>query len=113
MKISKYILIIISILNFSCEQVVDLDLNNAKPRLVIDASIDWEKGTDGKEQEIKLTMSSPYYQNSNTPALGANVVVKNSNDETFTFSDIDNTGVYTTDSFTPELNEVYELDDFL
>ncbi|MFD0778445.1 hypothetical protein ACFQZF_08170 [Flavobacterium myungsuense] len=35
----------------SCEDVVNVDLNAAPPKLVIDASINWEKGTSGNLQK--------------------------------------------------------------
>jgi hypothetical protein len=51
MKNIKYILLLmIAMFAAGCEDVVDVDLNTAAPRLVIDASIDWEKGTDGSVQ---------------------------------------------------------------
>ena len=45
----------------SCEDVIDVDLDNVEPRLVIEASLDWEKGTAGNEQTINLSMSTPYF----------------------------------------------------
>ena len=95
---------------FSCEEVIELDLNDGQQRLVIDASINWEKGTDGKNQEIKLTLSSPYYQNETLAATGANVQIINSNNDIFNFNEINNTGLYTTSTFNPVLNESYTLE---
>ena len=61
MKNIKYILLILTVFFFSaCEEVVDVDLNTAPPRLVVDASINWVKGTDGSQQTIKLTMTGSY-----------------------------------------------------
>ena len=55
------LLFILIIITISCEDVIDVNLNNAEPRLVIDASINWFKGTTGNEQSIKLTLTAPYF----------------------------------------------------
>ena len=69
----KYLYTILVIFMFSCEEVIELDLNDVQQRLVIDASINWENGTDGKNQETKLTRSSPYYQNETLAGTGGSV----------------------------------------
>lgn len=94
---------------FSCEDVIDVDLNTAPPKLVIDASLNWFKNTPGNEQEIKLTLSAPYFEDAVAPATGAQVVVTKNGNETFVFSEIDESGIYTTNSFIPEINETYDL----
>ena len=54
-KTTLYISFLLLITLFSsCEKVVDIDLNNAEPKLVIDAIIKWQKGTSGENQTIKL-----------------------------------------------------------
>ena len=56
MKNIIYISLILSLFIFSsCEKVINVDLNTAAPKLVIDGSIKWKKGTDGNEQTIKLS----------------------------------------------------------
>ena len=85
MKNMKYLYALLVIFMFSCEEVIELDLNDGQQRLVIDASINWEKGTSGSDQEIKLSLSSPYYQNENLAATGANVQIISSNNEIFEF----------------------------
>lgn len=110
MKNMKYLYAFLVIFMFSCEEVIELDLNDGQQRLVIDASIDWEKGTDGKNQEIKLSLSSPYYQNETIAANGANVKIINSSNAIFNFNEINDTGIYTTTTFEPVLNETYTLE---
>ena len=110
MKNMKYLFAFLVIFMFSCEEVIELDLNDGQQRLVIDASINWEKGTSGNDQEIKLSLSSPYYQNETLAATGANVQVISSNNEIFEFIETDNSGLYTTTSFNPILNETYTLE---
>ena len=93
----------------SCEDVVDVDVSSEDPRLVIDASINWLKGTTGNEQQIKLTLSAPFFDATIPPANGATVVVTNSNNDEFIFIEDANTGIYRTSSFVPELDETYTL----
>ena len=95
--------------SFSCEDVIDVDLNTAEPKLVIDASIDWFKGSDGKDQTIKLTRSAPYFDENVPPATGAEVTIITSNGEIFNFIEEGQTGIYTTSTFIPEIDKMYQL----
>ena len=60
----------------SCEEPIDLNLNTSEPKLVIEASINWIKGTSGNEQEIKLSLSAPYYDLETPPASNAFVSIE-------------------------------------
>ncbi len=95
----------------SCEDVIDVDLQTAPERLVIEASIDWEKGTSGNNQTIKLSTSSAYFAESqNTPVTNAAVKVTNTNTlEEFIFTN-ENNGNYTTTNFTPIVGNTYSLE---
>ncbi|MFK7780787.1 DUF4249 family protein [Psychroserpens sp.] len=106
----KYIYIILLIFTYSCEDVIDLDLPTSDPKLVIDASINWVKGTSGNEQSIRLSLTAPFFENEIPPALGALVKITNSNNDEFIFIEEVNTGIYKNDNFTPQLNETYELE---
>ncbi|CEN52648.1 conserved exported hypothetical protein [Capnocytophaga canimorsus] len=44
----------------SCQKVVNVDLETAAPKLVIDAAIDWQHGTKGNEQTITLYPTNGY-----------------------------------------------------
>ncbi len=105
------IIAILFILNLvSCQDVVEVDLETAKERLVIEALINWENGTTGNEQTIKLTKTSSFYNNQIIPATGANVVIKNLNtQQEFDFIEIQD-GIYQTSNFTPEIDIAYELE---
>lgn len=94
---------------FSCEEVIDIPLNEAEPRLVIEASINWVKGTDGRDQEIKLSLSTPFFEDGITPAVGATVRIDDSSGNTYDFIEISGTGLYRNNSFAPVLNETYNL----
>lgn len=102
-------LFLFSIIILSCEDVIQVDLETAETRLVIDASLNWEKGTDGKVQQIKLSLTAPYFDDNIPPATGAIVTVTDSNNNTFSFIEDGNTGRYITNSFIPVINNVYSL----
>ncbi len=93
----------------SCEDVIDVDVPNAPPRLVVDASINWFKGTLGNEQFIKLTLSAPYFDENVPPANDALVTITNENNVVFNFIEVDNTGIYTNSNFAPEIDASYTL----
>lgn len=93
----------------SCQDVIDVDLDTAEPRLVIDASLDWTKGTNGNSQFIKLTLTAPYFDDSVPPATGAIITVTDSNNNTFSFVEQDNSGIYVNNSFIPEISGDYNL----
>lgn len=106
----KKILIYLSvILIFNCEEKIDLELNTADPKLVIDASINWFKNTSGNDQFIRLTLTAPYFDTEIPPATGAIVFIEDSNGLIFNFIEEGNTGVYHTQEFIPEIDEDYKL----
>ena len=110
MKNLKYIVLLtIAFLAVSCEDVVDIDLKTAEPKLVIDAPILWQKGTAGNEQMIKLTTTGDYYATTVPPASGATVFITDSNNNVFNFIENMQTGEYFCDNFIPVLNTDYEL----
>ena len=106
-KILLYLILFVTLYN--CEDVIEVDLNESEPRLVIEASINWFKGTQGNEQEIKLSLSAPFFQEEIPPANGAVVEIQDSNGNVFNFIEELNTGIYRNDNFIPVLNEIYTL----
>lgn len=107
----KYTIVLVASLFFSCEDVIDVEVQNDSERLVIEASLDWEKGTNGNNQSIELRKSTPFFDTtSNTPVTGASVKVTNdSNGDEFIFID-QNNGTYTTDAFVPIIDATYSLE---
>lgn len=110
-KYIKHIVLIIILFLTSCTDVIDVDVPIAVPKLVVEASLDWELGTAGNEQTIKLSLSSPYFDSDqNSVVTGATVkVVNDSNGSVFVFED-QNNGDYKTISFIPILNQSYTLE---
>jgi len=99
-----------SLLFMSCTDVIDVEVPEAPPRLVIEASMDWQKGTAGNSQMIKLSLSTPYFDNLlETPVTGALVKVINNNDQSeVQFTDLNN-GNYATEVFVPVMGQSYTL----
>ncbi len=110
LRILKRLVILLLIVT-SCTDVVDVEVPEAPPRLVVEASIDWEKGTRGNAQSIRLSTSAPFFSNlEDTSVTGASVRVTNTaTNEIFVFSDEGN-GLYSTITFDPVLNQTYRLD---
>ncbi len=104
------LLILIGLLN-SCTDVIDVNVPNGSNRLVVDASIKWQKGTVGETQTINLRQSTAYFDNTpDVPVTGASVTVTKENDgSVFVFAD-QNNGSYTATNFVPELNASYTLE---
>jgi hypothetical protein len=111
---NKYLRIVIfisAILIIACEDVIDVNLQTVSPRLTIEASLDWEKGTIGNEQTIKLSTSTPYFDTtSNASVNNASVIVINNNSlDEFVFTN-QNNGEYTSKNFIPVINQSYTLE---
>lgn len=109
----RYIKFLFAIVTFSfftaCEEVVDVDLETAPPRLVVNASLDWIKGTDGSQQTIKLTTTTGYYNSVIPVVSGATVFVANSAGTQFDFIEDPGTGLYKCTNFEPVIGENYTL----
>lgn len=108
----KHILLFIAVYlgTSSCTKVVDVDVPNGGDRLIVEASINWEKGSTGNQQTILLSLSTPYYsQNKFTPAKNAEVKITNMlTQDVFVFTE-DEPGIYKTSTFEPVVNATYQL----
>ncbi|WP_443939320.1 DUF4249 family protein [Pedobacter sp. MW01-1-1] len=111
MKIFKnYLVLLLSLFLLSCtEEIIEPDLTTAAPRLVIDASIDWVKGTSGKEQKIILSTTTGYYSPEFPTVSGATIRVANSANTNFLFIEKPGTGEYICSDFQPVIGETYIL----
>ena len=95
----------------ACTDVIDVEVPSEEPRLVIEASINWEKGTSGSDQTIYLSKSTPFFEtNGNVPVSGATMVITNTSDGSFFEFNDQNDGSYTTSNFMPVLNDNYTLE---
>lgn len=108
-KIHILIAFIFIIMASSCEEVIPVDLSTDPPRLVIEASIKWQKGTTGNDQMIKLSTTSSYFSNIIPAVSGAKITVKNSQNKIFDFTEGSTAGQYNCSNFEPKIDETYTL----
>ncbi|WP_121667225.1 DUF4249 domain-containing protein [Mesonia aquimarina] len=106
----NYIAIPLLFFLYSCEDVIEVDLDTGEPTLVIDAEILWKKGTDGSNQTIRISRMTDYYNPTPPKVSNALVYIKNSHGDQFVFNETEEAGLYRCDHFIPELNEHYTLE---
>jgi len=105
------ILLSLLLLLGSCTDVIDIEVPEAAPRLVIEASMDWIKGSSGNQQTIKLSTSTPFFDNLvENPAKGAIVKVINDTDSREVIFTDQNNGNYVTNEFVPVMGQSYTLE---
>ncbi|WP_223033211.1 DUF4249 domain-containing protein [Hanstruepera marina] len=109
MKIKHIVLLVFSLTLFTCEDVIDVDVPTSEPRLVIDASINWFKGTSGNDQSIKLTLTAPFFNESVPPANDAQVYITDESNTVYNFIENGSSGIYENSNFVPIINQEYEL----
>ncbi len=106
----KYIYSIIFILTLcNCEDVIEVDLDTAPPKLVVEASINWFKGDAGNQQEIILTTTTSFYNENVPPASGATVNITDEMGNDFIFTEDGTSGVYQNNAFIPVIDSEYTL----
>jgi hypothetical protein len=105
----KYLIFLLIFSLLGCEDVIEVDLATGEDKIVIDAEILWQKGTDGSMQKIKISRMAAYYDPSVPKVSGAEVYVSNDAGTQFEFIESDDAGVYVCTNFIPALNEAYTL----
>lgn len=103
------ITIVVLFLTGCHEEVINVDLSTAEPKLVIDASIDWVKNTKGNEQKIKLSTTTDYYNEEFPTVSGGIVTITNTANTIFNFIETSGTGEYVCTNFQPIIGETYTL----
>jgi len=106
---NSHLLLAMGVLLAGCEKVIHVDLDTTSPKLVIDASIDWVKNTPGKEQKIKLSTTTGYYDTTFPTVSGATIFIVNSRNTVFNFPETANAGEYLCTNFAPVIGESYSL----
>lgn len=106
----KLAILLLTIICFtSCEKVIDIGLNTGEPKLVVEASIRWYEGTDGSQQQVRLSTTTDYFASEVPAVTDATVIITNSSGQTFTFLQNDVPGTYICTDFIPVINENYTL----
>lgn len=102
---TKYILIILLFATFGCEKVIDVDLNEAHPEVVIEANL--SKFPDSAK--VKLSKTGSYFGESTNDKISDAIVVVTSNyGESYIFNEVEE-GVYKSFEIIPEEGVVYSL----
>jgi len=92
----------------ACEDVIDVDLDEAEERLVIEASMFKPKNNDGNVQQIRLTKTRGFFEEEITTVEDAVVRVEKEDGTQFVFEH-DSLGVYRTTNFESVLLDTYTL----
>jgi hypothetical protein len=109
-KVSLILSLLLSFFLISCEEVVHIDMDTAQPRLVVDASLNWPKGSKGNYQVIRLSTTTSFYSKEIPPVAGATVYITNPKGRTFRFKEFEGyEGSYVCDYFVPVINQTYNL----
>lgn len=92
----------------SCEEVIDVDLNESEPRLVIDAEILKSIENDSSVARVTLTLTTPFFQDEPAFVNDAEVTITDDNGIVYP---LENTadGLYGFPNFNPQPNTAYTL----
>lgn len=119
-----YIILLSAFALTSCEEVIDLNLDTAPKKLVIDAALDWKKGETKAYPIVDISYTEPYFGETHSPAIDNAVVKIVSGTQTYSLTLWDGTSTITSDNLpelkggsryvfpagiTPELGKNYEL----
>lgn len=99
------ILIALALTLVSCEDLIDLDLNAANPKIVIDADLNDLSDHQVIRVSRSVNFNSPI---SSEPVTGAVILVKDNDGHSFPFEDRGN-GEYRRPNFKPRINMTYSL----
>jgi len=119
-----YIILLSTFALTSCEEVIDLNLDTAPKKLVIDAALDWKKGETKAYPIVDISYTEAYFGETHSPAIDNAVVKIVSGTQTYSLTLWDGTTTITSDNLpelkggsryvfpagiTPELGKNYEL----
>lgn len=107
----KIILPAILMILVSCEDVIEPDLEESEPRLVVEASLVWDVDRTENPQYISLTTTAPYFSDEVPAAEGAEVFVYGPGGSMYPFEEVE-PGLFRNDGFPPESGADYELQIF-
>lgn len=102
----KYFLFLITILFlFSCEEVIEVELNEADQRIVIEGNIE----ADQQKAIVEISKSGSFYETNDFEKInGADVVLLSETGEEFELSQTSD-GKYELDNFETEVGDVFTL----
>lgn len=99
----------LGLLAAGCERIVDVDIPDPDPRLVVEGRIELVREAPSGAQRIRLTTTDAFFGNRPPPpASGARVTVRDGRGGTFAFVETE-PGEYVTEDLLPRLGETYTL----
>lgn len=119
-----YIILLSAFALTSCEEVIDLNLDTAPKKLVIDAALDWKKGEAKAYPIVDISYTEAYFGETHSPAVNNAIVKIVSGSQTYSLTLWDGTTTITSDNLnklkggsryvfpagiSPELGKDYEL----
>lgn len=100
-----FYLLILTFVFSACEKVIDVDLNDADPQIVIEGNIDGDNGL----AEVKISMTSSYFDTVPGAKISdADVFVTDSDGKRFRFYET-GPGIYRSFEMRPRTNAAYKL----
>lgn len=102
----KYFLFYIAVILFSsCEEIIEVELNEAEQRIVIEGNIE----ADSQKAIVKISKSGSFYETNDFEKItGADVVISSESGEQFQLTET-NDGSYELDNFESELGDNFTL----
>ena len=119
-----YIILLSAFTLTSCEEVIDLNLDTAPKKLVIDAALDWKKGEAKAYPIVDISYTEAYFGETHSPAIDNAIVKIVSGSQTYSLTLWDGITIITSDNLnklkggsryvfpagiSPELGKDYEL----
>lgn len=102
-------LIFISLLFWSCEKVIDVDLETQEPKLVVESFINFSTENTPQQQVIQLQWTRPYFDNNKKMISGAEITLRSiTNQNSWVFNETQ-PGIYTNDHIEAAIGERFEL----
>lgn len=109
MKVPKMLFLTFLMAGFlSCEDVVDVELEETPPRLVVEASLLWDIDQIDNVQYIRLTTTAAFFDSEVPAAMDAAVSVFDEAGNEYIFEEIED-GVFRNDEIEPDLETNYKL----
>lgn len=101
----KIILLVFFLLLVACEEVIEVELDDADPQIVIEAKV----SDNSDNNMVAITLSTDFYEPSEYDSLSqAEIVVSEENGESYVFTETSR-GLYTSENLTASFGSVYSI----
>lgn len=101
----KIILLAHLLLLVACEEVIEVELDDADPQIVIEAKV----SDNSDNNKVSITLSTDFYEPSEYESISqAEIVVTEANGESYVFSET-SSGLYTSENLTASVGSMYSI----